>query len=171
MSQETPSIELWMPESPEQWQQARDILGEYGQSLGVDLGFQGFDQELAGLSQIYRSEGAHFLLAGVDGVVVGCGGLRPLHDADVPNACEMKRLYVRPAFRRFGLGRALAEALMQSAIERGYSSMYLDTLSDMAAARELYASLGFEPTEPYYYNPLPGAHYFRADLLAGHSRY
>jgi putative acetyltransferase len=171
MSQETPSIELWTPESHEQWQQARDILGEYAQSLGVDLAFQGFDQELADLHQHYRPEGAAFLLAWVDGVVAGCGGLRPLHEADEPNACEMKRLYVRPAFRRFGLGRALAEALMQSALECGYSVMYLDTLSDMAAARELYASLGFDPTPPYYYNPVPGAHYFRADLGAGLSRY
>ena len=85
--------------------------------------------------------------------------------------CEMKRLFVRPAFRRFGLGRRLAEALMDEARRCGYSVMLLDTLDDMEAARELYASLGFVETAPYYFNPIPGAHYLRADLAEAPSRY
>ena len=104
------------------------------------------------------------LLAFVDGSLAGCGAFRPLPDADDPNACEMKRLYVRPAFRRFGLGRAMAEALLDEARRAGYSAMLLDTLDEMESARELYASLGFEETAPYYFNPIPGAHYLRAQL-------
>lgn len=167
----TPTIDLWVPDTAEGWAQARRVLRDYGASLGVDLGFQGFEQEVESIDRAYTGSGEVFLLAQVDGAVAGCGAVRALPDADQPNACEMKRLYVLPAFRRFGLGRALAEALMQSAREAGFSSMYLDTLSDMAAARELYASLGFQATEPYYYNPLPGAHYFCADLDAVPSRY
>jgi ribosomal protein S18 acetylase RimI-like enzyme len=82
----------------------------------------------------------------------------------------MKRLYVRRAFRRFGLGRALAQALMDGASEAGYSVMLLDTLDDMESARELYASLGFEAVPPYYFNPIPGAHYLKAELTEALSR-
>jgi len=76
----------------------------------------------------------------------------------------MKRLYVRPAFRRFGLGRIMAQALLDDARRAGYSTMLLDTLDDMEAARELYATLGFHEIPPYYFNPIPGAHYLKADL-------
>ncbi|HEY9238861.1 MAG TPA: GNAT family N-acetyltransferase, partial [Burkholderiaceae bacterium] len=93
-----------------------------------------------------------------------CGAMRGLADSDPANACEMKRLYVRPAFRRFGLGRTLAEALLDEARRAGYSVMLLDTLDEMESARELYASLGFEECAPYYFNPIPGAHYLKADL-------
>ena len=100
----------------------------------------------------------------VDGQLAGCGAFRPLADVDYANACEMKRLYVRRAFRRFGLGRQLAQALMDHAVQAGYSAMMLDTLDDMEAARELYASLGFAEVPPYYFNPIPGAHYLKAEL-------
>jgi len=76
----------------------------------------------------------------------------------------MKRLYVRPSFRRYGLGRALAQALLDEGRRAGYSTMLLDTLDDMEAARELYASLGFEEIAPYYFNPIAGAHYLKANL-------
>jgi ribosomal protein S18 acetylase RimI-like enzyme len=78
---------------------------------------------------------------------------------------------VRPAFRRFGLGRVIAQALIDEAIRAGYSSMLLDTLDDMEAARGLYASLGFEEVPPYYYNPIPGAHYLKVDLDSGSTGY
>ena len=104
------------------------------------------------------------LLAFVGDALAGCGALRALPEADYANACEMKRLFVRPGFRRFGLGRLLAQALLDEARGAGYSAMLLDTLDDMEAARELYASLGFEEIPPYYFNPIPGAHYLKADL-------
>ncbi len=171
MDEFTPSIALWTPSTPQDWGQARVLLAEYGASLAVDLSFQSFDQELLDLPSRYLAPGEVFLLASVDEAMAGCCALTALTGVDEVNACEMRRLYVRPAFRGFGLGRAMVEALMQHAREAGFRSMLLDTLSDMEAARQLYASLGFEPTDPYYYNPLPGAHYFRVDLDSVVSRY
>jgi len=143
---------------------ARELLREYARSLDVDLCFQDFDAELASLPGEYAAPSGQFLLAFVDGALAGCGGLRALADVDYANACEMKRLYVRPAFRRFGLGRALAQALLDEARHAGYSVMLLDTLDDMESARGLYASLGFEEIPPYYFNPIKGAHYLKAEL-------
>lgn len=166
-----PDIRLVVPEGAEAFDATRAIFREYAAGLGVDLCFQNFEAELAGLPGDYAGPAGQLLLALVDGEVAGCGGFRALHDVDHVNACEMKRLYVRPAFRRFGLGRRLAEALMDEARRCGYSVMLLDTLDDMEAARELYASLGFVETAPYYFNPIPGAHYLRADLADSPSRY
>lgn len=143
---------------------AREILREYAASLAIDLCFQNFDAELAALPGEYAAPSGQLLLAFVDGALAGCGGLRALPDADHANACEMKRLFVRPAFRRCGLGRLMAEALLDEARRAGYSSILLDTLDEMESARELYASLGFVETAPYYFNPIPGAHYLKADL-------
>jgi ribosomal protein S18 acetylase RimI-like enzyme len=163
---------LVTPETPALVDAAREIILEYGQSLGIDLSFQGFDDEVRALPGGYVAPEGALLLAMVDGEVAGCAAMRPLTDVDYPNACEMKRLYVRRALRRFGLGRALAQALLDLAVGAGYSTMLLDTLVDMAAARGLYTSLGFEEVPPYYFNPLPGAHYFKADLMRlGGARY
>jgi putative acetyltransferase len=159
-----PVIQLITPDTPELLADTRAIFREYAASLDVDLCFQGFETELASLPGDYAQPAGQLLLALVDDDVAGCGGLRPLHDADYPNACEMKRLYVRPAFRRFGLGRLLTQRLLDDARRAGYSNMLLDTLDDMESARELYATLGFEEVPPYYYNPIPGAHYLRARL-------
>jgi ribosomal protein S18 acetylase RimI-like enzyme len=111
------------------------------------------------------------LLARVDGQAAGCGALRALPDADYPNACEMKRLYVRPDFRGFGLGRQLAQRLLDLGTQAGYSHMLLDTLDEMEAAREMYATLGFEEVPPYYYNPIPGAHYLKVELGSSATRW
>ena len=157
-------ISLISPDTPQAWNAARDILRDYSASLQIDLNFQDFDNELAGLPGQYAAPGGGLLLACVDGTVAACGGFRNLPDVDYPNACEMKRLYVRPAFRHFGLGRLLAQALMDRATQAGYSAMLLDTLSDMEAARGLYESLGFEAVPPYYFNPIPGAHYLKVEL-------
>jgi putative acetyltransferase len=159
-----PEIQLLTPDTPEALEAARQIMREYAGSLGIDLGFQGFEDELATLPGDYAAPAGQLLLAWVDGELAGCGAFRPLPDSDYPNACEMKRLFVRRAFRRFGLGRQIAQALLDAAAQAGYSSMLLDTLDDMEAARELYATLGFEEVPPYYYNPLPGAHYLKAEL-------
>lgn len=162
---DTPRIELLDFSPDDTWlQPTREILREYAQGVGVDLAFQNFDAELATLPGEYAPPSGALLLALVDGQLAGCGGLRALADVDYPNACEMKRLYVRRAFRRFGLGRVLAQALIDRATQAGYSTMLLDTLDDMEAARGLYQSLGFEEVPPYYYNPIPGAHYLKVDL-------
>jgi ribosomal protein S18 acetylase RimI-like enzyme len=142
----------------------REIFREYAQGLGVDLCFQGFEQELAQLPGDYAPPRGTLLLALVDGAVAGCCALRPLDSSDYPNAAEMKRLYVRKAFRGFGLGRRLAEATLDAARLGGYASVLLDTLSDMEAARALYGELGFEEIPPYYHNPIAGAHYLKVDL-------
>jgi ribosomal protein S18 acetylase RimI-like enzyme len=159
-----PAIELRCADTPPLVEAARSIFREYQQSLAVDLCFQGFEAELAALPGEYAAPAGHLLLALVDGAVGGCGALRPCTESDYPNACEMKRLYVRPAFRGLGLGRMLAQALLDEARRCGYSVVLLDTLDDMEAARELYATLGFHEIPPYYYNPIPGAHYLKADL-------
>jgi putative acetyltransferase len=167
----SPAFSLIQPASPAEWAEARLVLCEYAKQLSVDLCFQHFDAELAELHVHYGAPQGGFLLAFVDGAIAGCGGFRALADVDYPNACEMKRLYVRPAFRRFGLGRLLAQALINGALESGYSTMLLDTLDDMEAARGLYEALGFEEIPPYYYNPIPGAHYLKCDLGAPRPSY
>ncbi|WP_271007289.1 GNAT family N-acetyltransferase [Paucibacter sp. B51] len=161
---ESPRITLITPDDAEAWSATREILRDYSASLQVDLCFQDFEAELASLPGQYEPPGGLMLLALVDGAVAGCGGFCNLPEVDYPNACEMKRLFVRPAFRRFGLGRMLAQALIDRATQAGYSSMLLDTLDDMEAARGLYESLGFEAVPPYYFNPIPGAHYLRVEL-------
>lgn len=160
----TPDIRLSPPDSPAALDAARALFREYAAGLGVDLCFQNFDAELAALPGDYAPPQGALLLAWVDGELAGCGAFRPLRDVDYANACEMKRLYVRRAFRRFGLGRLLAQALIDGAMQAGYSAMLLDTLDDMEAARGLYTSLGFEEVPPYYFNPIPGAHYLKVDL-------
>jgi len=104
------------------------------------------------------------LLALVDGAPAGCVALRPMPNTDHLNACEMKRLFVRRAFRGFGLGRLLVDRIMSQGQLAGYTTMLLDTLSDMETARALYQEAGFVEVAPYYHNPLPGAHYLKADL-------
>jgi putative acetyltransferase len=159
-----PLIELVGANTPELIDAARAIFREYAASLEVDLCFQGFEAELAALPGDYAAPNGHLLLALVDGAVAGCGAFRPLVDVDHANACEMKRLFVRPAFRRFGLGRTIAQALLDEARRAGHSAMLLDTLDEMEAARGLYTTLGFVEVAPYYFNPLPGAHYLKAEL-------
>lgn len=159
-----PVIHLTTPHTTDELGAVRDIFREYAAGLGVDLCFQSFDEELAGLPGDYAPPRGALLLATVDGELAGCCALRPLDNADYPNAAEMKRLYVRKAFRGFGLGRQLTEAILDAARQAGYTSVLLDTLDDMEAARALYEDLGFEPVPPYYHNPIPGAHYLKVDL-------
>jgi putative acetyltransferase len=159
-----PTIQFITPESPEHLAATRQIFTEYATQLGIDLCFQNFASELADLPGEYSPPTGLLLLALVDGELAGCCGLRALDSVNYPNAAEMKRLYVRKAFRRFGLGRQLAEAVLDGARMAGYHSVLLDTLDDMESARALYAELGFEDIPPYYHNPIPGAHYLKVDL-------
>ena len=143
---------------------ARAIFREYADSLSIDLSFQDFESELADLPGEYDEPRGSLLLAWMNGEVAGCCALRPLDSVDYPNACEMKRLYVRRTYRGCGLGRQLAEATLDAARRAGYASVLLDTLDDMESARALYEELGFEEVPPYYHNPIAGAHYLKANV-------
>jgi ribosomal protein S18 acetylase RimI-like enzyme len=160
----TPQLRLIEPSTPRELETIRDLFQEYANGLGVDLCFQQFDQELTDLPGDYAAPRGALMLATVDGEAAGCCALRPLDTADYPNAAEMKRLYVRKAFRGFGLGRQLAECALDAARLGGYACVLLDTLDEMEAARALYVDLGFEEIPPYYHNPIPGAHYLKAEL-------
>lgn len=140
------------------------MFREYAQQLGLDLSFQNFDAELDDLPGEYVEPQGALLLAMVDGHLAGCCALRPLISSDYPNACELKRLYVRDTHRRLGLGRQLAEAVLDAARVAGYHHVLLDTLSEMESARALYEDLDFKEIAPYYHNPIAGAHYLKVDL-------
>ena len=146
-----------------EWARLRSLFEEYAATLGFDLEFQDFEGELRTLSREYGPPDGEALLAYVHGAVAGCVARRRL----APGICEMKRLYVRPAYRGRGLGRALAESIVSSARLAGYERMRLDTLASMTAANTLYASLGFAITAAYRYNPIEGARYFELDLTSG----
>lgn len=152
------------PSSAAHYDALRDIFREYAAALQVDLCFQDFENELSGLPGEYAPPRGALLMAWEDENLIGCCALRPLDNVDYPNACEMKRLYVRPAFRSTGVGRQLAEAILDIARVAAYDCVLLDTLDDMESARALYQDLGFEEIPPYYHNPIAGAHYLRANL-------
>ena len=161
---DTPKIELIVPSTAEDLAHTRKIFSEYASTLSVDLDFQDFEAELSALPGDYVAPRGALLLARVDQAIAGCCALRPMDNSDYANAAEMKRLYVRKAFRGFGLGRQLTEAILDEARRAGYSCVLLDTLDDMEAARALYEDLGFEEIPPYYHNPHAGAHYLKVDL-------
>jgi len=142
----------------------RAIFQEYAATLSVDLSFQGFEQELLDLPGEYASPRGALLLALMDGVLAGCCALRPLDTSDYANAAEMKRLFVRPNSRGFGLGRLLTEAILDAARSAGFSCVLLDTLDEMESARALYEDLGFVEIPPYYHKPYAGAHYLKVDI-------
>lgn len=156
--------QLITPASATELEGVRVLFQEYASTLGVDLCFQNFQAELLGLPGEYAQPRGALLLATVGGQVAGCCAMRPLDAVDYANACEMKRLYVRPQFRGQQLGRILAEAILEAARMSAYDCILLDTLDDMESARALYQELGFAEIPPYYYNPIAGAHYLKADL-------
>jgi ribosomal protein S18 acetylase RimI-like enzyme len=172
---------------PENLNFIRGLFRQYADSLGFDLGFQGFAEELAALPGDYAPPRGRLLLAlaaagegataggrsagGGSGIAsglyaAGCAALRPLHPQREPDTqtCEMKRLYVPPAYRGQGLGRRLAERLIAEAREAGYRRMRLDSIDFMKEALGLYRALGFREIPPYRYNPIPGAVYLELEL-------
>ncbi len=158
------SAQVMTPVSLAELDDVRRLFAEYAKTLDVDLCFQDFDAELRHLPGEYAAPRGSLLMATVAGELAGCCAMRPLDAVDYPNACEMKRLYVRPAYRGLRLGRLLAETILETARVAGYDCILLDTLNDMEAARALYQELGFEDIPPYYYNPIAGAHYLKAEL-------
>jgi len=149
--------------SPEFIRVVRELFVEYSESVGVGFCFQGFTEELAQLPGEYARPWGRLFLAFCDKndkQVAGCCALRRI-DA---KTCEMKRFYVRPAFRGKGVGRELIHALIDSARKIGYARMRLDTLPSMTRAIALYRALGFREIPPYWANPVPGVVFFEYDL-------
>ena len=141
-------------------QTIRELFLEYQASLGVDLCFQGFQQELDGLPGSYAPPGGRLLLALQHGSPCGCVALQSIGDG----SCEMKRLYVRPEARGAGVGIALVMQVLEAAETIGYRRVCLDTLPSMQRAAKLYESLGFRDVPPYRHNPIAGSRYMALDL-------
>jgi GNAT superfamily N-acetyltransferase len=153
-------MDIAPPKSDAEWQQARELVQEYATSLNVDLSFQDLAHELEHLATEYGPPSGEFLIAREGGLGLACVGLRKFDDT----AGEMKRLYVRPAGRGRGLGRLLVESILAKARELGYTRVLLDTLPSMTEARALYTSMGFTPTDPYRFNPVPGTAFLELRL-------
>jgi GNAT superfamily N-acetyltransferase len=140
------------------WKTIRTLFREYQEALGIDLSFQDFETELQTLPGDYAPPRGRLLLA--DGLPAGCVAMRPL----AGDTYEMKRLYVRPPFRKTGLGRELAERILLEARAAGYRRMCLDTLPAMTGAQRLYEILGFREIPPYRHNPIEGTRFLGIDL-------
>lgn len=154
---EEPRCELLRPEDREE---ALALLRRYLDWVGLDLAFQNIEAELEAFPGDYGGPTGRFLVAKLEGRIVGCVGLRRLDEG----LCEMKRLYVEESCGGRGIGRALVERLIEEARSMGYRRMRLDTLEKMGKAQELYRSLGFREIPAYRYNPLPGSLYFEKEL-------
>ena len=160
-------LRMMQASSPAQIAQVRELFLEYAKSLGFSLCFQSFDQELAGLPGDYSPPEGRLLLAEYEDQVAGCVALRKLE----PGICEMKRLYLRPAFRGKGLGRRLAETILNEARSIGYQRLRLDTVERvMRDAVGLYRALGFREIAPYCANPMEGTLDMELVLSASASR-
>jgi putative acetyltransferase len=140
--------------------EARALFKEYADSIAFSLSFQGFDRELAELPGRYAPPSGRLLLARVDSLTAGCVALRKIEDG----VCEMKRLFVRPAYLGKGIGRRLAEAILREGRAAGYRVMRLDTVPSMGAAMALYESIGFRDIAPYTENPIEGARFMECSL-------
>ncbi|MEE9457344.1 MAG: GNAT family N-acetyltransferase [bacterium] len=154
------TIKIMTAASDEELALSHELFLEYAASLGFELYFQAFDRELAALPGDYAPPSGALLLAREGDEPAGCVALRRLE----AGICEMKRLYVRPAFRGKGVGRKLAEAVVAEARRLGYERMRLDTVPVMKEAASLYRAMGFRETEPYCENPIEGATYMELTL-------
>jgi len=153
-------IEIGAARFPADRAAVEGLMRAYAASLTVDLCFQGFAEELAGLPGAYAPPRGRLLVARQGERMIGCIALRPLAGTD----CEMKRLYVTDEGRGFGVGKRLVEALCSEARAAGYRRIFLDTLPEMVAAQRLYEHLGFRDVAPYTANPVPGARFLARDL-------
>jgi len=146
-------LKIIQAKSEDQLNIIRKLFTEYTNWLGFDLSFQNYEEEFAELPGKYKPPKGRLLLALYNSKVVGCGGLREF----AKGVCEMKRMYIKPKYRRKGIGRKLAIALIKEAKKIGYKRMRLDTVPWMKEAIELYYSLGFKKIKPYRYNPIKGS--------------
>jgi len=148
-------IDIRQAEGEDDIEMARGLFLEYQASIDVDLGYQGFTDEVASLPGAYAAPRGRLLLAEVDGVTCACIALRPLNET----TCEIKRLYVRPSHRGLGLGRTMVTRVLEEAQAIGYGQVYLDTLPSMSEATAIYVSFGFEDVPPYRFSPVPGTRF------------
>jgi putative acetyltransferase len=153
-------IEIGEVTSADHLEIAHALFREYQQALGVDLSFQDFETELRTLPGDYVRPRGLLVLALDGGDAAGCIALRPFAD----DLCEMKRLYVRPAYRKDGLGQQLAQHVISHARAGGYRRMVLDTLPTMGGAQRLYERMGFREIAPYRYNPIEGTRFLGLEL-------
>jgi putative acetyltransferase len=155
------TVEIVQAASPADIAAVRELFLAYAGWLGFSVAYQKFDEELSALPGSYAGPRGRLLLARVNGAAAGCGAIRKLE----PGVCEMKRLYVRDAFRGFGLGRGLAERLIAEARGIGYWAMRLDTVPEkMGEAARLYGALGFQEIPAYYAGARRGTLYFELPL-------
>jgi putative acetyltransferase len=149
-------------QSENDFHQGRELFLEYAGSLGIDLSFQNFSQELSGIEMQYNSPDGALLLVYVNNELAGCVGIRRY----ATGVSELKRMYVREKFRGLALGKELLEAALRETGKLGYERIRLDTLGTMHAAKKLYEGYGFKQIAPYYENPIPGTVYMEKDLTS-----
>jgi putative acetyltransferase len=154
-------IEIKKIESAQDLEEVKQLFREYANFLQVDLCFQGFESELAKLPAKYAEPEGSIYLAKVNEMPAGCIALWKLEDG----VCEMKRLYVKPEFQGLGLGKQLANILLEEAKSKGYKKMKLDTLQRLTAANDLYVKLDFTKTIPYNINPEEDVVYYEKELI------
>ncbi|EXJ59275.1 carbonic anhydrase [Cladophialophora yegresii CBS 114405] len=166
MSKPSPPFSIVRVRNATQLADIISLFYAYAASLGIDLAFQNFDGEMASMPGRYSPPEGELLLARDEaGQAIGCVGLRPLPSTERgARVCEMKRLYVSPAGRGSGVGKALASTIIAAAEELGYSEMRLDTLPSMVAALNMYRAIGFEDIPAYYETPLEGTHFLALKL-------
>ncbi|MGZ0049345.1 GNAT family N-acetyltransferase [Brevibacillus gelatini] len=147
-------------ENREELEAVKQLFREYTESLGLDLGFQDFEEECKALPGKYAAPDGALLLALVDGEAAGCIAVRK----SAERICEMKRLYVRDRYRGLKIGKTLVQMIIEKAEQLSYDYMRLDTLATMTSAQALYRAFGFYEIEPYIFNPLDGAMYMERKL-------
>jgi putative acetyltransferase len=155
-------VNIQLATSPRDVATVQQLWREYWGSLGLPTEFQNFGEELQTLPGVYGKEGGVLLLARQEDQAAGTIAMRRL---DLGSG-EVKRLYLRPQFRGQGLGRALVEALIESARAAQYQCLYADTLPTMMHALKLYKNCGFQYTVPYCNTPTPGAIYLKLELVS-----
>ena len=144
----------------DQLDEVRDLFQEYQKSLGIDLCFQNYDEELKSLPGKYAQPDGRLYLITIEEEIAGCIALRRFDET----RCEMKRLYIRPKYRGHHCGQILVDKVIQEAKMIGYEEMVLDTLSSLTSAVSLYKRNGFIEVDSYYDNPLKDVLYFKRKL-------
>ena len=166
-----PRISIRSAQSQDDIALTRALFIEYAESLDFSLCFQGFDTEMAEFPESYLPPDGCLLIASLDREAAGAVGLRTLHDGGSDRACEMKRLYVKPACRGYGVGELFVHRVIGEAGARGYGCIRLDTLPSMTSARQIYGAFGFVPIGNYNNSPMDGIEHFELDLSQAQASY